>query len=416
VLLLLHASESVDMSSTGGRPPRRPAGVSVEPTTVFGALFVTLLGAYGATVSWRRWQAAKARRELQQLLAEVAGRDARIVVTGAGSGIGEELARQFAQHPRVSLLLGCRGGTKRLGRHKTLPLEMLDLDSVQGFAKEAHTFLASGAPGLRLLVNNAGVRAPPEGTTELGVAATWQANFLAPFLLTELLCRLREECPAIAERPLCVINVASSRESESRLEQETLDSATRGCPGADEQYADSKRALLLWTAVRAQSLAFKGHIFVHATCPGQVDTRLGQYDIPDWRWRLSKPLRVLRFGTVAEGALRVAKPGLHPQAIRKFGSYVREDSPREDLVVWRMPEKQLSMKLVKWANFATDVEARHLNRWTQFATTAERSRSVPDLMSLIDEDRWSSPERRLAARRGETRRLMQPIDVCSAPG
>ena len=39
------------------------------------------------------------------------------------------------------------------------------------------------------------------------------------------------------------------------------------------EYADSKRALLLWTSVRSQSLALKGSLYAHAVSPGKVDTR-----------------------------------------------------------------------------------------------------------------------------------------------
>merc|ERR1711972_198123 len=114
--------------------------------------------------------------------------------------------------------------------------------------------------------------------------------------------------------------VASGREHESHLDLDLLEAAGRGEPNAND-YADSKRALLLWTSVRAQSLAFKGNLFVHAVNPGRVDTRLGLYWVPDLLWMLSMPYRFFRYHTVAEGALSVAAAGLHKQAIGKFGHY-----------------------------------------------------------------------------------------------
>lgn len=372
------------MSSSG-----RKIG-DLDAATLLRAVAAGLLvGAYGVAVALRFRRVAAAHRELQDLLSEAAGRDARIVITGANSGIGLELAQQFAKHPQVSLLLGCRGEEKRLGRHNNLPLEMLDLDSVHNFAKEAHGFLSSGADGLRLLVNNAGVKAPPEGNTKINVSATWQTNFLAPFLLTELIARLREDSPAqCMKRPLSVVQVTSGKEHESHLDDAILDAAAEGTPGVNE-YADSKKALLLWTSVRAQSLAFKGHIYVHAAAPGRIDTRLGLYWVPEWLWLLAKPLRSLLYGTVAEGALRVARLGLEPQATRKFGDYLVRDTSSEDLIVWRMPEKQLAMRLVRWAGQATELEARSINKAVRSSSTSQRSRSPG-----ADQDRWSNSERR----------------------
>lgn len=311
------------------------------------------------------------------------------------------MAGQFAKHRAVTLLLGCRSGEGKgvfKGRSKTLSLELLDLDSVQQFAREVHPFLASGSTGLRLLINNAGVLNPPEeGLTKNGATSTWQTNFLAPFLLTEMLAKLREaEVPAsrCMERPMCVVQVASGKEHNSLLDEREVDAAAQGLPGSAE-YADSKRALLLWTSVRAQSLAFKGHIFAHAASPGKVDTRLGLYWMPTWMWLLTKPVRMLLFETVAEGALRVARAALQPQATRKFGTYLEGERPSEDLVFCRMPEKQLSMRLVRWAMKATELEFRSSGR--RLSQTG-KPLSHPELSRLAsaEEDKWSSLERRLS--------------------
>lgn len=372
----------------------RPGGTVVDVVCILGAgvLSATLFAAA------RQFHRARlARRQLQELLDAVAGRDARIVITGADSGIGKELAAQLAQHPSVSLLLGNRV-EKSFATHRTrvMPLELLDLGSVQAFAHEAHEFLASGAAGLRLLINNAGVKNPLGGPTKFGASQTWQTNFLGPFLLTEIVARKRESAQENRVlQALRVVQVASGREHESSLDQALLEAAGRGEPG-ENQYADSKRALLLWTSVRAQSLAFKGNLFVHAVNPGKVDTRLGLYWVPTALWLLSKPYRMLRFRTSAEGALAVAAAGLHRQAIGKFGHYSSGEKMLEDLVVWRMPEKKLSVQLVKWASQATALEARFGGR--PLSETG-RPLSLTDLTSAAptEEDIWSSKERRMRA-------------------
>ncbi|CAJ1342540.1 unnamed protein product, partial [Effrenium voratum] len=299
----------------------------------------------------------RARRELQALVAQVAGCEARVVVTGASCGVGLELSRQLLRHPSVSLLVGCRDRHKaealfrRYPRAKVHRLDLLDPDSIQAFADEAHAFLAGGETGLRMLVNNAGVMRPPKTK---GGDATWQTNFLGPFLLTELLNRFRKEQH---RDPVRVVHVSSRLEKRSTLDFELLESVAKGEVG-ENAYADSKRALMLWTSVRAQSLAFKGGLFCFAATPGMVDTELGRYSMSPWLWPLTKPLRMVLLRHVSEGALAVAGGALKPQATNCFGRYMDGEVQLEDLVIERMGEKPLAAALVKWATQASALEQR----------------------------------------------------------
>lgn len=388
------------------------------------------MGLWSFAVVQRQRRAWLARRRLAELLAMVVGQEARVIITGADSGVGLELARQLSRNGAVSLLLGCRGAPEPplskarlapqpqvlpplpqrvpyiLPRTRCVHLELLDLDSVQRFAAESHSFFSGkGRPGLRLLINNAGVKlterdlrgaAPPR--TKNGFTATWQTNFLGPFLITEFLARRREKAGVdVLNFPVRVVQVSSGREDESYLDRELLDAVLRGETSRNE-YADSKRALLLWTSVRAQSLAFKGSVFVHAANPGRVDTRLGLYWLPLWLFHLTKPVRMLLFDTVAEGALSVAAAGLHRQAAGKFGHYVTGEKMLEDLVIWRMPDKQLSVHLVRLATEATALEARAGGRPL---SESGRPLSSTDLASTVpaEPDLWSTQERRMAAKR-----------------
>lgn len=309
---------------------------------------------------------AAARRRLRELLGAVAGEDARVVITGATSGIGQELAWQLGRHPSVSLLLGCRDmerGERLFCRSaaagrpaRVAPLELLDPDSVQSFADEAHDFLAGGGPGLRLLVNNAGVMKPPARSgAARGPDPTWQVNFLGPFLLTELLAGRR--AAARFGEPLRVVHVSSRLERRSELDAALLEEVGKGRPG-QHAYSDSKRALMLWTSVRAQSLAFKGNAFCHAATPGMVDTQLGRHSLRPWLWPLTKPLRLLLLRPAAEGALAVAAAGLRPEATGCFGRYLDGEKQLEDLVMERMGQKPLAVQVVKWATQASALEAR----------------------------------------------------------
>ncbi|CAE7945234.1 RDH14 [Symbiodinium sp. KB8] len=157
--------------------------------------------------------------------------------------------------------------------------------------------------------------------------------------------------------PCRVVQVSSRLEKWSQLNAELLEGIGRGEVG-DHAYADSKRALMLWTSTRAQSLAFKGGLYCHCSTPGMVDTELGRYSVSPWLWPLTKPLRMLLLRSPAEGALAAVAGGLLPQATTRFGRYMDGEVQLEDLVLSRMGEKALATDLVKWASKATALEQR----------------------------------------------------------
>ncbi|HEY8767331.1 MAG TPA: oxidoreductase [Dehalococcoidia bacterium] len=119
------------------------------------------------------------------------------VVTGANSGLGLVTARELAR-ARASVVLACRdtrkGETARQGILSSVPAAQLEvaaldlgsLDSVRSFAerfKDEHA-------GIDLLINNAGVMAPPRRQTEDGFELQFGTNHLGHFALTGLLIDL----------------------------------------------------------------------------------------------------------------------------------------------------------------------------------------------------------------------------------
>jgi NAD(P)-dependent dehydrogenase (short-subunit alcohol dehydrogenase family) len=119
------------------------------------------------------------------------------VVTGANSGLGLLTARELARNG-ARVVLACRSEAK--GRaalaelERALPgaaapeleLELLDLaslDSVRAFAERVR----AAHEGLDLLVNNAGIMAPPRRRTADGFELQFGTNHLGHFALTGLL-------------------------------------------------------------------------------------------------------------------------------------------------------------------------------------------------------------------------------------
>ncbi len=116
------------------------------------------------------------------------------IVTGANSGLGLVTARELAR-AGASVVMACRNLDKGHAAIEQVraavpdaqvqleELDLASLESVRGFAeryKPTHD-------GLDLLINNAGVMAPPRRRTADGFELQFGTNHLGHFLLTTLL-------------------------------------------------------------------------------------------------------------------------------------------------------------------------------------------------------------------------------------
>jgi NAD(P)-dependent dehydrogenase (short-subunit alcohol dehydrogenase family) len=116
------------------------------------------------------------------------------VVTGANSGLGLLTARELAR-AGARVVLACRNMTKGEAALRqivaTVPearaeLASLDLGRLESVRAFARSFRA-GHDGLDLLINNAGLMAPPRGATADGFELQFGTNHLGHFALTGLL-------------------------------------------------------------------------------------------------------------------------------------------------------------------------------------------------------------------------------------
>jgi NAD(P)-dependent dehydrogenase (short-subunit alcohol dehydrogenase family) len=121
------------------------------------------------------------------------------VVTGANSGLGLVTARELARHGAL-VVMACRnldkGRAAQAEVAATAPgpkpeleeLDLASLDSVRSFAER----FRAGHEHLDLLINNAGVMAPPRRHTTDGFELQFGTNHLGHFALTNLLLPLME--------------------------------------------------------------------------------------------------------------------------------------------------------------------------------------------------------------------------------
>ncbi|NBE54910.1 oxidoreductase [Streptomyces boluensis] len=146
------------------------------------------------------------------------------VVTGANSGLGLATGRALARRG-AHVILAVRDEDK--GRRAAeeiadgLPgaglevrrLDLADLDSVRAFAEG----LRADRPHLDLLVNNAGVMAPPRTLSPQGHELQFAANHLGHFALTGLLLDLLAE--GVDSR---VVTVSSANHRQGQLLHDDL--------------------------------------------------------------------------------------------------------------------------------------------------------------------------------------------------
>ena len=124
--------------------------------------------------------------------ADIPSQDGRLaIVTGANSGLGFHVALELGR-AGAHVILACRDegrGTDALGRMRaTVPegsyeLRLVDVSSLAS----VRAFAAEAPERIDLLINNAGVMAPPYRKTVDGFEMQFGTNYLGHFALTGLL-------------------------------------------------------------------------------------------------------------------------------------------------------------------------------------------------------------------------------------
>jgi len=181
-----------------------------------------------------KWTAAQ--------LPELGGRT--VVITGGNSGIGWHTARELsAHHARVVLAVrDVRRGERAADRIRTAvpsaQLEVRELDLAT--MESVRAFCDGWAEPLDVLINNAGVMAPPKlSRTRDGFELQFGTNHLGHYVLTGLLLRSLLKAPA--PRVVTVASVAHRGGTDA-----VLSGNTEGPYDPQATYSNSKLANLLF--------------------------------------------------------------------------------------------------------------------------------------------------------------------------
>lgn len=198
------------------------------------------------------------------------------VVTGANSGLGLETTRALVTHGATVVMAcrdadKCRDAAEKLHAEvpsahlETASLDLADLDSVATFAEDLKTRHSQ----LDLLINNAGVMAPPHRlTTKQGFELQFGVNHLGHFALTGRLMSL-----LVGRQDSRIVTVSSFAHVSGAIDFDDLQREHHYTPyGA---YSASKLANLLFMLELERHLRQAGAETISVGAhPGLVSTNL----------------------------------------------------------------------------------------------------------------------------------------------
>jgi len=196
------------------------------------------------------------------------------IVTGANSGIGKATALGLAQMG-ATVVMVCRNQSKgeeaqneikEKSENDAIDLMLADLSSQESIRQLAENF-QQHYQQLHVLINNAGVANLTRRETSDGFEMMFAVNYLAPFLLTNILLEKLK-----ASAPARIVNVSSESHQAGYIIMDDLQSEKKY---KFKAYGQSKLALVLFTYELARMLQGTS---VNANClhPGFVATNFGQ--------------------------------------------------------------------------------------------------------------------------------------------
>jgi NAD(P)-dependent dehydrogenase (short-subunit alcohol dehydrogenase family) len=190
--------------------------------------------------------------------------DRNVIITGANSGIGRAAARALAgagAHVVLAVRATDKGETAAAAMPGETEVRRLDLASLASVRE----FAAGWDGDIALLINNAGVMAPPLSRTAEGFELQFGTNHLGHFALSNLLLE------HVTGR---VVTVSSTGHRMGRIDFEDLN-WERKPYRAWRAYGQSKLANLLFTAELQRRLTAAGStVLATAAHPGYAATNL----------------------------------------------------------------------------------------------------------------------------------------------
>lgn len=188
-----------------------------------------------------------------------------ILITGSTDGIGKLVATKLAKEGHLVYLHGRNlekltaiiSAIKTVTQNENINGFVADFSDLNSVRKMAHQ-INKEVPKIDILINNAGIFKSAESHSKEGLDIRFAVNYLAPYLLTELLIPLLNK----GTDPR-IINLSSA--AQSSLSHEALLGKVN--LSTSEAYAQSKLALTMWSFYLAKT---RQDIAVIAVNPGSL--------------------------------------------------------------------------------------------------------------------------------------------------
>src|SRR5438132_1072876 len=199
------------------------------------------------------------------------------LLTGATSGIGKATALGLAQMGATVVMVSrdrargeaAQAEVKTKSGNAAVNLLLADLSAQQSIRQLAENFQQRYTQ-LHVLINNAGLFVLRRRTTVDGLEMTFAVDYLAPFLLTNLLLDMLK-----ASAPARIVNVSSNSHEAGYIKLDDLQAEHHY--RSMRAYPQAKLAVVLFTYELARRLQGTG---ITANClhPGFVATNFAQSD------------------------------------------------------------------------------------------------------------------------------------------
>jgi len=246
-----------------------------------------------------------------------------VLITGSTDGIGRATARALgaAGSHAMKVVIHGRSKAKVDAAIEQLSGELpgasfegvsFDLGS-QSAVRSGAARILERLPALHVLVNNAGIFASERTLTEDGVELTYAVNYLAGFLLVELLAERLEASAEQAGVPSRVINVSSIAHTRGRIHHAdpTMADAWTGYAA----YAQSKLAQVMH-AISLSERHDPSKLVAYSVHPGVISTKL-----------LRQGFGPVVGGSVEAGAKTAIRLAGELEAVEPSGTYFSDGMP-----------------------------------------------------------------------------------------
>lgn len=288
--------------------------------------------------------------------------DKVVIVTGANTGIGKAVARQFANRG-AKVIMACRDMKKcekarfeiaTESTNKYVYCRMCDLASQQSIRQFVEKF-KSEHKELHFLINNAGIMNCRKSYTQEGIEAQLGVNFMGHFLLTNLLLDVLK-----ASAPSKIINVSDISYVKGKINIEDLNSDKSYDPY--EAYYQSQLALAIFTGELDTKLAGT-NVRVCSVYPGLTYTDITRHmgyqkSIFGKIW--VNPVGWLLRKSPNQASCTILSAALNPNYKEMSGIYFREYD------VEGLSENATQPSLNKWlwnvAEVWTNINTSHLSK------------------------------------------------------